>query len=199
MATFETVALIIAVLVATGRFFDSQHLEGSTKEAIKNGLIRFYFFLYSLPKRLPSFLSRIVDIVSPIPDYDVRTGKPRHTERVWLWRLYYFFGMPLITFGFAYIYSDSSQDQFGGWGWGIIFGLLLALSWFYLVIALFGVMVLFAFIPGLIICGIVEGIRRFMLVVLNKSTSPTTSPFAYFTGLLAVLTALIGLVKHLVT
>jgi hypothetical protein len=42
-----------------------------------------------------------------------------------------------------------------------------------------------------------EGLRRFLLIVLNKSTHPRTSPFTYFASLLSIATAIIGLLKFL--
>jgi hypothetical protein len=50
----------------------------------------------------------------------------------------------------------------------------------------------------LVIIGyIVRFITRFTFILLNKATSPETSPFSYFCTLLAIFAAAIGLLKQM--
>lgn len=171
--------------------------------AIRLFLIRAYFLLEAIPSRLSSIVSRFHEA----PEIDVRTGNEIKPERVWPYRIYYLFLVPGLSIAVAYLCEWGFKEtewsrsigftKESGWWLGLFFGFVLAFvgpAIFAIASALTLIVLL---MPGLVAFAILEAIRKLILIVFNKSTSPRTSPFAYFAALLLVIAAVIGLIRHL--
>jgi hypothetical protein len=209
MVTLETVGLVIAFLVALGRYLDSEHVESRTKDVIRLGLIKMYILLYDLPKYLSRRFSALADRAYKSPEIDVRTGKtisPR-SEHKWAWYGYYYLAVPLLTVIFAYmtqyVFKEDEWTRHVGftkesaWWFGLFGGGIIFINSLLIVTMLVGMVLIAVAAVALLPLLIVEIIRRIALVVLNKSTDPKRSPFSYFAALLSVVAALVGLLKHL--
>jgi hypothetical protein len=102
--------------------------------------------------------------------------------------------IPFLMMQFHHFDPDQDVSAFNlpretAWWWAILGGIVLALIGPLLLMVLFGLGALIVSLPSLSLLGAVELIRRALLVVLNKSTSPRTSPFAYLSGLASVILA----------
>jgi len=134
-----------------------------------------------------------------------------HTRRRLLWRIY----TPLFTLLFASL-AMVAYETVGfeyPWRWdevpwgerGFVF-LFAAMCVFALAMGtplIVGVIIVLSvaalFVPVAIAVFVLEASRKFSLAVLNKASSPRTSPFTYLAGLLSVLTAAIGLIRELLS
>lgn len=220
MFTLETVSLTILLIISAFRYLDVEHLESATKEAIKLRLIAFYVILYDYPPKLRKQLMAALDSVfeaerpyekqcfAPSPVAEETSEKPPKRRR--LWRTIRFLHVPVMTAIIASIlmlnFDENSEvnramqlTRGAAWVWAIFGSWLLALA-APIMLMNFTVMVsVFAFVPAVLALLILELIRKIILVVLNKSTSPRTSPFSYFGGLLSVVVAAVGLIRHLLS
>jgi hypothetical protein len=190
-------------LIPLGRFLDEHNLENSTKDKIRNVLISMYVFLYDYPKRVKRSILNLLDSA-----YTPQTSNDRkiETRSKWALRLYFLFYIPLFSIGFAYLAQYVFKPDVEGlakgltreeaWWFGLLVGIPIAFTGPTVLATLLFVVGVVSVIPVLIFILILETVRRLLLILLNKSTSPKTSPFSYFCALLTVLTPAIALAQY---
>ena len=207
MRTLEVAGLIIVLLLTLGRFLDSEHIEISTKDRISVKLISLYVWLYDIPARFKfTALKAKLDRLFDAQEIDVTSGRTIiNRKSIWRARSYYFIGIPAFSLGFAYLAQYVLHPDADGvwrytreeaWWIGLYGGLTLAILGPLMLTILVGVLFIVSMLVGLIALAILEAARRSVLTVLNKSTSPRTSPFSYFAALLSVVTVVISLLTY---
>jgi hypothetical protein len=194
MGDLEAVGLSIAFIVSLGRYLDSEHFDIETKDKVRLLLIRFFFFLEDYP--------RIVQDAIGNTSEKVLFRSESRLETLF-YKLYFPLGFPISVAiliiqqyfklgegGLLSWIAHYQNDAWIGIVWLAAFFLIvtpmLIISFFILVFTPFMFMLLL----------ITETIRRTLLITLNKATNPKTSPFSYFSALLSVIAAGVGLVRH---
>lgn len=185
MKTLIIIGAIVVFLGVLGPFLDKHHLDESTIDKIRLRLVACYVFLYDLPKRSGPIV-RWLDSLHEKRAFDIRTGeyvKEHSTWRGWI--------IPLFQVAFAIAFPIINQVYFNGPSWLLSIGGGLVLAWMapLLLILIVGLWAILASLCSLIVLAILEAIRRFLLIVFNKSTNPRTSPFTYLAALISVFSA----------
>jgi len=195
----------IALLIALGKFLDGEHLDGATKEAVRLKLIAFYVYLYDFPSALTKLRKAILEHVFPHADESMTN--PKESKSKWFYRLYWILLAPTIAIGFAFlaqaVFKETEWSLSVGlsremaWWLALPVGIVFGAAWPLIFATLVAMLFVVVFSVSLLAYLVVEVIRRTALLVLNKATSPKTSPFSYFTGLLSVILAGIVLVQNI--
>lgn len=185
MAVLATLGTVLVFLGVLGSFLDKHHFDEKTITKVRLALIACYVHLYDIPKRTGPIV-RWWDKVHERRPIDIRTGeylKEPNESRYGIILLL----QVLIAITFPIIHLNC----FNGFSWlaSIAGGIVLAYMAPLLVMIFVGAWAVLFILAGLFVLATTEAIRRFLLSVLNKSTSPQTSPFTYLAALVSVFTA----------
>src|SRR4051812_28916878 len=180
MELLATVGIILVFLGVLGPFLDKYHFEESTIDRVRLWLVAFFVFLDDLPKRSGPIVGWL-DSIHERRSFNIRTGE--YVEEQGNWKAW---TIRLLQVAFAIAFPVVNETYFYGPGWGlsIVGGILLAYMAPLLVFLCIGFWTILAGLLVLFILAVIEVIRRFLLIVLNKSTSPRTSPFTYLVALI---------------
>lgn len=201
MELLATLGIVIAVMVGLGKFLDTQHLEVATIDKIRVRLVAFYVWLYEAPlrlkKRFRPFIERFDKLHEP-PPFDIRTGqlieKRGRPATSYIFQLIVAVLFPILIMRFHHFDPNEDVSAFNlprdaAWWWAIMAGVVMAALGPLFLIFSIGLWALIVTLPSLLVLAAVEMIRRALLIILDKGTSPRTSPFAYFSGLASVVLA----------
>jgi hypothetical protein len=195
MQALAILGFVIVFLVGLGRFLDTQHLEKTTIDKIRLLLIKGYIFLYDIPTQLTSRSGKFIrwlDAIHEKQPFDIRTGQYIEEKRNWkplFCRVSFAIIAPIVHMEFFFDEKKAQISRSVGWAWSIVGASVLAYMGPLLLMLGLGLYIVACGLFFLMCLAILEAIRRFLLVVLNKSTSPQTSPFSYFAGLVSVILA----------
>jgi hypothetical protein len=188
---------IITLLVAIGQFLDSQFVEIATKERTRLYLVRLYVWLYEAPGKVQKRVSDYRD-----RGYEARRPENTFIEKYIYGRRYWLVIVPALTIilglFFQYIFKETPDfPRRIAWWWSFFFGFFIAMVLPLLLATLLTFIYVILFLPALFMVLVIEIIRRFLLLTFDKSSNPRTSPFSYFTGLLAVILGLFTAIERI--
>ncbi|MBH5371417.1 hypothetical protein [Bradyrhizobium glycinis] len=197
MKALATLGVLVVFLMVLGNWLDKQHLEVTTIEKIRTRLISFYLWLYDAPSRLKKGCQPIISWFNRMhepPAFDIRTGqsiKQRPPVARYALQLTTAVAVPIFMMQFHHFDPDTPVSSMNlpsetAWWWAILAGIVVALVGPIFFLASVGLWACIITLPSLILLALIEMMRRSLLLVLNKSTSPRTSPFTYFSGLASV-------------
>jgi hypothetical protein len=205
--SLQNLIVLIALLVVLGQFLDSQLIENQTKERIRTRFIEMYIWLYETPSKVRSVISNYRE--RGYESDQVRSLRKQRgiLEKLIYGRLYWLLIVPVISIVlgllFQWIYKEPTLHnplqipREASWWWSLFFGFLIAMMLPLLLATIVTFVVVIMYIPVLVCLLITEIIRRLALVTLDKASNPRTSPFSYFTALLAVLAALFTAIQRI--
>jgi hypothetical protein len=192
-----TFLAIITLLVAIGQFLDSQFIETATKERTRLYLVRLYVWLYEAP-------GKVQQRVSDYRNRGYETRRPENTfiDKYIYGRFYWLMIVPALTIilglFFQYIFKETPDfPRRIAWWWSFFFGFFIAMVLPLLMATLLTFAYVIISLPALLVVLTIEIIRWLLLLTFDKSSNPRTSPFSYFTGLLAVILALFTAIERI--
>jgi hypothetical protein len=207
MWSWQTVTLFMAFLIALGKYLDSGHFNSEAKERIKLRLISFYFWLDDIPNHLPkkffkSYFPVATLIVVGWTRFQLSKFGFAVKSLIFVLKSFIFLiavlsaatGIALLTLLFKSIpaftpfIAISLKEAADGAHPVLVSGILTP---FLQALSSVLIMAFVLLYVGFTI--ILDLVRLIMIVCVSKATEPSSSPFLYFSSLLAVIAALIAL------
>jgi hypothetical protein len=193
MWNWTTAALIIAFILAVGKFLESGYVTSQAVERWKVGLIRFYFWLDQLPARLPkSAFKRYFPVGTLIIVFWARRGSFGRILMALLMLPFVVVGswILVVLFKAFEVLRTLSPDV-------VNFLFISGTALLVFEVALHVLLTAF-FMLYFSMAIILDIFRRASVGLLDRASAPETKPIGFFSALLSVFVALFTLVGHFV-